>query len=239
MGPTHRPAAEIATDLLALVEQGWAEREAAGIAVDDLNDVYLLLGYTRAFRCFETIRDLAVDGRNDDALVLVRSLISIVLRSLYVIASDQPEEHELRRRRVAHEELQLEEKRLRLGGAAPGEARRLPEVRELLQESGRWFDGHEASSTIPNESDVADALGLSSLYRIVYRVASQTAHHSLHAPVPLRKPTPELTESVLLWAIASYAELLERAEPTVQLGLAEPVRELVAPWLEPRETQGK
>jgi len=242
----HRPAAEIAAELLPMVEERWAEREVADIG--DLNDVYLLLSYTRAFRAFETIRDLAVDGRNDDALVLLRSFVSVILRGLYVVASDDPDERELRRRRIVHEEIEFEEKRLRVGGGHPGEEGRLPELQKLLQESGEWFDERDASPAIPNEADVADALGLPALYQIIYRIASKTTHHSLFAMVggfdgefqpgefirlvPLRKLTPEFTENVLLWAIIAYAELLERAEQVVQLGIAEPMRELVLPWLE-------
>lgn len=51
-------------------------------------------------------------------------------------------------------------------------------------------------------------------------------------PVLLHKPTPEFTENVLLWAIIVYAELLERADPTVGLAVVEPMRALVLPWLE-------
>jgi hypothetical protein len=77
---------------------GCAER--VGPPLTDLNDVYLLLAYTRAFRAIETILDVSVDGRNDDALVLLRSFISVILRGLWVVQPDDADERELRRRRI-------------------------------------------------------------------------------------------------------------------------------------------
>jgi hypothetical protein len=247
-GNAHRPAAEIAAELLAIVEERWAAQNEVGPPLTDLNDVYLLLAYTRAFRAFETIRDVSVDGRNDDALVLLRSFISVILRGLWVVQPDDADERELQRRRIVHEEIAFEEKRLRLGGAHPGEEQRLPEIQELLRAGEEWFAARGAPPEIPNESDVADALGLPALYQIIYRIASKTTHFLLFSmvegfdgpfepnkllrPIPLHKRTPEYTENILMWAIVAYVELLERADPVVRLNLADTVRALVLPWLE-------
>ncbi len=142
----------------------------------------------------------------------------------------------------------FEEKRLRLGGAHPGEAQRLAELQGLLRLGEDWFTARGATPDVPNESDVAVALGLPALYQIVYRIASKTTHFSLFSmvegfdgpfepgkllrPIPLLKRTSEYTENILMWAIVSYAEMLERADPVVRLDLGERVRELVLPWLE-------
>lgn len=247
-GRDHPSAREIADKLVALVEERWAKREAEGITVRDVNDVFLLLGYTRAFRCFCSIRDLAADGRHDDALVLVRSLVSVVLRSLYVVASDDADERELRQRRLGYEEIESEEKRIRLGGAGPGEASRLPELQQMLAASRQWFAGTGKSPAAPSEADVAAALGVPALYQVAYRIASKSTHHSLIAmldsfggefdgtklirPVPLHKKEPELAEQALIWAIITYAELLERADPVLKLGVAQPAHDTAYPWLE-------
>jgi hypothetical protein len=244
----HPSAGEIADKLIALVEERWAKREPEGIAVRDVNDVFLLLGYTRAFRCFRSIRDLAADGRQDDAFVLLRSLVSVVLRSLYVAASDDADERELRQRLLGYEEIESDEKRIRLGGAGPGEASRLPELQQMLTASKQWFKATGKRPAVPSEADVAAALGVPALYQVAYRIASKSTHHSLIAmlnsfggdfdgtkmirPVPLHKKEPELAEQALIWAIITYAEFLERAEPVLKLGVAEPAHDIAYPWLE-------
>jgi hypothetical protein len=145
---------------------------------------------------------------------------------------------EVRRKRVVHEELVFEEKRLRFG-AAPGEEERLPVIQALLAESTAWFEERGIAPDVPDEASVARALDLLALYDIVYRIASKTTHHSffsmltgfegepaegmLFPAVPLHKPTPALTENVLLWAIMVYGSLLGRAEPIVRLGIADEI----------------
>jgi hypothetical protein len=231
--------------MIAIVEQHWAARE--DFAPSDLSAVYLLLGYVRAFRCFDSIKLLADDGRNDDALVLLRSLVSVILRSLYLVVPDDPEERELRRRRTLHEEFVAEERRLRLA-AHPGEAEQLPEMQDQLQQSRQWFEEHEESPGLPGEASLAQQLGLGALYDIVYRIASKTTHHSalaaigsfegeaaegqLFPAVPLHRPMPELTENVLLWAIVAYRDFLAHAEETIGFGIASEVDEIVVPWVE-------
>ncbi len=85
---------------------------------------------------------------------------------------------EVRRKRVVHEELVSEEKRLRFG-AAPGEEERLPVIQALLAESTAWFEERGIAPDVPDEASVARALDLLALYDIVYRIASKTTHHSV------------------------------------------------------------
>src|SRR3954453_19349005 len=72
--------------ILAAVEQ--SAIASSGPAPRDVNDTFLGAAYGRAYRCLRSIRELADRGEADDALVLTRTLLSIVARALYVV---QPE----------------------------------------------------------------------------------------------------------------------------------------------------
>lgn len=244
-GNKHRPAAEIADEIVAVVEERWKAHD--DLKPSDLNQVFCYLGYVRAFRCFDSIRLLAAEARSDDALVLTRSLVSVVLRSLYLVQPEDPQEREHRLKRDSHKSRAEEEKRVRMLGDER-DAKHLARLQAELDESKRWFEERGLSPGLPGEAEMAKALELDALYDIVYRVGSSASHHSLlyalggfsgdpepgqpFPAIPLHKPEPELAENALVWAIIAYHDFIVLAEPTMNLGIAKAVHELVRPWLE-------
>src|SRR5690348_13916223 len=72
----------------------------AGVETNDRNERLLVAAYGRAHRCFVSTRDLAARGEADDAAILTRALLSIALRSLYLVTSEEPAERVRRFRRA-------------------------------------------------------------------------------------------------------------------------------------------
>lgn len=142
MAIAHPPGVDVAGRLVEIVERHYD-------AVDhllpaDLNEIFCYLGYVRAFRCFDSIRILAADGRSEDALILTRSLVSIALRTLYLVQPDDHEEREQRFKRYFYTSRAEEEKRLRMLND-PGQAKHLVWVQEELQGSLAWFEERSLS----------------------------------------------------------------------------------------------
>jgi hypothetical protein len=87
-GGLERICVAVAT-ILAAVERAPTERREVE---RDANDAFLRAAYGRAYRCVRSIHGLACRGEADDALILTRALLSIVARSLYLVAPDDPSE---------------------------------------------------------------------------------------------------------------------------------------------------
>jgi hypothetical protein len=240
-------AASIAAKVAFIVEGRWGEAE--GVEPRDLNDVFLLAAYPRAYRCFMSIRRLCADPDCDgeDPLILTRALVSLVLRSLWPIESGVASEREERAQRRAWWTVTEERKRLRALDD-PTDADHLRRIEDDLQELETWFAARGETPSELNEADLAKKLNLPVLYDLIYRMGSATIHHSQLAALgsfsgklnpadpfpalPLRFPKPAETDQVLLWAITVYAVFLERAEPAVRLGIGPDVEALVRPWVE-------
>src|SRR4051794_3344321 len=76
------------------------------------HEVLFAGGDVRALYCFRSIRVLSNEGLGEDIEILTRSLLSIALRSLYVVASDNPDEQRRRWRALAIRFHEDEAKRL-------------------------------------------------------------------------------------------------------------------------------
>src|SRR5436190_1853727 len=63
-----------------------------GPTVRDVNDAFLCAAYGRVYRCVRSIRELAGRGEADDAIVLLRHLVSIVGASIWLAAPTDPAE---------------------------------------------------------------------------------------------------------------------------------------------------
>ena len=238
--------AAIAFKIANIVERRWGD--ADGVEPRDLNDVFLLAAYPRAYRCFMSICRLCADPNCDgeDPLILTRALVSLVLRSLWPIESGVAAERELRAQRRAWWTLSEERKRLQ-ALSDPTDAEHQTRVEDDLRELQAWFEERGQEPSELSEADLAKKLNLPVLYDLIYRMGSATIYHSQLAALgsfagkvdpadvfpglPLRFPKPAETDQVLLWAITVYAVFLERAEPAVRLGIGPEVEDLVGPWL--------
>lgn len=236
---------DVARQIGEVVLSRWSEHD--GIPGRDRNDQLLVAAYGRAYRCFGSIRALAEPPRSeaDDAVVLTRTLLSIALRSLYLVAPDDLDEREERFRSATLTEWRSKIRELRAlrmaGFEIDVEPERLEENVARLQQIG--------VSLLPPDAEIAMSLGLRLHYDRVYRLASEWTHYSITAAldgfveikigspltVSLEKPEPGRASDALIMAVATYGEFLVRAEPVIGLGVAPSVLAIVSAWNEQGE----
>ena len=155
------------------------------------------------------------------------------IRSLFVVAPADSDEREIRLRQAEHYAFSAAIKRRRALADEAG-ASQLAQTLDELKSQQRGRKGP------PPLSDMASELDLGALYDDLYRPASIPVHGSLLAladdvtgtrsldkaselEIPLSRSEPDLSREALALAIVAYAEFLERAEPTVSLGIGERV----------------
>ncbi len=147
-----------------------------GVEVRDRNDGLLVAAYGRAYRCFTSIRDLAERHEADDAAILSRALLSVALRSLWLVQPDDPAEREPRFRRAALSDFEQQRKLAaeeQAAGVYVGDL-----TPERFQQSIDRLEA-EGITQLPNDYEIAVALDLKGFYTRVYRVGSLTTHYSL------------------------------------------------------------
>jgi hypothetical protein len=199
-------------------------RGDAGVETRDRNDRLLVAAYGRAYRCFVSIRDLAARGEADDAGVLTRALLSIALRSLYLVGSDDPEERDRRFRRAGRTYFE-ETRKMARDEAAAGGVLDQADVDRYDEIIARFND----EGTPPLQE-----LNIIPFYTRVYRPGSDVAHYSIGSAldgfaeltheeligsVSLEMPDPERAADVLIRAALTYGMFLEKSEPTIRHGL--------------------
>jgi hypothetical protein len=226
---------EIATTIIEWV-RGKAPGDP-GVETRDRNDRLLVAAYGRAFRCFSSIRQLAVRGEADDATVLSRTLLSITLQSLYLAAPDEPEERDRRFKRagMTYYKNLLKAAREEAAAGVVSEAEVL-RVENIIRQLAA-----EGITELPTEYDIAASLELGHAYTRVYRPGSDVAHYSVGAaldgfleltreeligPVALEMPDPKRAEDALVRAGLVYGIFLENCDKVIGHGLTERVREL-------------
>jgi hypothetical protein len=239
---------QFAQRILDIVEAAWIEHSEAegGIEHGDENDRQLILGYVHAFRRFRAIKRLAEDERPSPEAVMVptRSLVSLTHRTLYLVASDDPDEREERLQRFlllsAHEQRKHFEAIIdEVPSLAPWleqtrEAIRLRE--ELFTEKG-WSLG---KPIFPSDEQVAKELGLNAHYAEVYRSGTAHMHYTAISAAGgfaiIEEGTPpsvalygyDLNElrQAMISATVVYADFLIAAERVVKLGVGPRIEEL-------------
>ncbi len=233
------PPGDAADAILALVAGSLPPMP--GVVVSDHNESLLVATYGRMYRCLTSIRDLAGSPRYeaDDARVLTRALLSATLRSLWLVAPDDPVERE-RRQRSAALAYFIEQRKIAVEERAAG-----VDVGDAPERLQRNIDAMQAAGvTEPlNEHDIAVKLNMKPFYTRVYRVGSDTTHYSIGAaldgfgeltselgigPVPLERPNQNEADHVLVTALIVYGQFLQSCEPVIKHGLTERVTELVA-----------
>jgi Family of unknown function (DUF5677) len=225
----------VAEKLLAWV-RGAAPGEL-GVETNDRNERLLVAAYGRAYRCFASIKELAARGEAQDAMILTRGLLSIVLRSIYLIHDDDPRERSRRFRQAGLTYAELETKyadEMKAAGLETG-AEQLRSIAEHLRAEG--------VKALPDDRGIAKQLELDDFYTRIYRPGSEVSHYSIGTmldgflelthdqiigPVALDMPDPEKAENVLGMAALTYALFLHLSEKVIRHGLGSKARDLLA-----------
>jgi len=208
------------------------------VAVRDTNDRLLCAAFGRAYRCFESILELASRSEADDARILSRALLSTALRSLWLVAPDDQRERELRVGRATMSYLKELRKMVADEEAASVvsdvDTTRLTDIIHMLEAEG--------VAALPNDHDLAVSLNLKPFYTRVYRPGSDTAHYSIDTAldgfleltnsdqigrVAVGPPSSADAEEVLINAQLTYALFLHRCDPIIAHGLSKRVRNLL------------
>ena len=236
--------------LVAVVDEVLeAARQSPDAELDITDEArsFLLVAYGRAYRCLVAIRNLAAwpTCDADHAFVLLRSLITLVARSLWIAEPDDAVERESRFNRwglsSAIERKKMLEDSARLGfGVGPGA---IEQVLAAIERSEA-----EGIAPMPPDEQLLYQLGLAPFYPRAFRVASDVSHFSLgsamhgfteaitlNSPqersVGLRQLRPDHAEEALALAFIVYGEFLQRSEAVIGHGLAPRAAALMAEWM--------
>jgi len=215
---TPEPSAveQVADEMIALVrghpDLGGKRSDTAGLVMYG--------AYIRAFRRFTRIRQLAGEGAGEEAVILARSLLSIVARSVWVDIPDDPEER--RRRFERYRKRQLQDELNEAEGLVSVGIDVDVDVDELRGDLQQLAD----VPILPNDFDLLKSLGLTVYYERLYRLSSGYVHFSLRQAidelrtageeVALERPEPELAEEALRLAILTYGLFLKLSQKTVE-----------------------
>ena len=247
--------AEAAQWLSSFVKSDFESRQLFDVD-DDPGSVFLPVNYRRAYQCFESIQKLADEHRLEDVLALSRVLISIVMRSIWVVNTDDLDERESRFMliKLDHQESIVKQERQlsKLKGPLDGDYEdRKDELDEAIAKKGeieQWLKEHGVTRKPPTEAAMADDLGFTRVYDILYRHASRAVHHSLFF---LRKRyaetnqpagheddllsfsycDPKQTERVLAMSIGIYYQFVKRAGNRLRFGFEDELTKQIEPWI--------
>lgn len=167
-------------------------------------------------------------------------MLSIALRSLWLVQPDDLKERELRVRRASlsyFEQMKKIAAEEMAAGVDVGEMtpERFENTASRLRQLG--------VRPVPSEYDLAVTLELLPFYTRVYRVGSGTSHYSIGAaldgfltlthdpgvgPVALQRPDPEHAIDTLARAAITYGAFLYRSDSVIKHGLGDKVFDLVA-----------
>jgi len=230
-------ALSLANAILGLVEE--AAQSSPGVPTRDRCDVILLAAYGRAYRCFRSIREIAARGEADDAMVLVRALLGLMLRAVYIVQPDAPEERE---RRLAQW----------IGKSRRDQRAMLQELKALgyeftdddLRKADELAADKAWAGTLPGDKRLAEELELTQFYSHVYRSASDATHYGIFtmlegfetppqsvsgegASVSLDKVDRSRAADSLMLGITVYGAFLENTDSVVGHGVTDRAAVLV------------
>jgi hypothetical protein len=224
-------------------------------AIRDWNDRLFVEAFARAFRCLQSVREMASRREAEDAAVLTRALLSLALQYLWLArVDDEAERHDrLRRlhRKWATERASLGEELEDLGHF-PTDAS-AEQLRATVAQFRAKADELERDCVrrMPGECDIAKRLDrdlepelprwFELLYTRIYRPTSHVAHYGIGSAVSgLTERSANASEWIVLerfdepaaaealgLALVTYATLLDVAEPIIPHGLSEEIAEIV------------
>lgn len=228
---TRTPVEALADEIAELVQ---AAAPSLGGGHGDTAGLIMHSAFIKGFRRFAAIRQLAGRGDGAEAIILTRTLLSMVARAAYVDAPDDTAE---RKRRW--ERFQLTNTRDRLKMIADLKETGFEEHTDVSELQADVDELEQRGITaLPNDHDLLAALKMSPFYARLYRPGSEHVHFSLNVAIDemrdvdvvlLEAGDPDLADEALQLAILTYGQLLELSEKTVKHGLSERVLELLKP----------
>jgi hypothetical protein len=213
------PAEALADELIAIVQGA-----QVGGTRGDTAGLIMFGAYLYGFRRFSAIRRLAGDGDGAEAIILTRSLVSMLARAAYVDAPADYAERKLRWQR--YQVTNLRDRIRQIQDLADGGFEidnESDDLRADLEELER-----QGIAPLPNDHDLLQALNLTPFYARLYRPGSEHVHFSLQVAldelrgvevVTLEHGDHELADEALRLAILTYGVLLQLSEKTVRHGV--------------------
>jgi hypothetical protein len=200
----------------------------------DTSGLVVFGAFRRGFRRFVQIRELANAGAGPEAAILARSLLSLVARTMYVDAPDDPVGRKERWDRLLKRQRQDELAGFDLLKAANFDVTGYDDDIAAAQAE---LDALEARGVknLPPDRQLFECLEMEAFHARVYAPASDLAHFSLAFAIgdlltvestPLEAPDWPRSEEALEMAIISFGLFLVKAEKSMQHGLGERVREI-------------
>jgi hypothetical protein len=227
------PAEALADQIIALVVErapslGGKQGDAAG---------QVMFGaFVYGFRRFVAIRQLAGRDEGSEALILARSLLSLLARAAYV---DAPEDLDERRRRYEQYYVKDLNDRLKTVADLIETGFDVEDTRQALRADLAPLEERGVKG-LPPDDTLLRKLNLRPFYARVYRPGSEHVHFSLATAISemrvgndvvIERGDADLADEAMRLAIMIYGTLLEHSERTVEHGLHDQVFELSRPVL--------
>jgi hypothetical protein len=235
--PERTGVQTLADEIMELVRStsvGGHRGDAAGLV--------MFAAYLHGFRRLAAIRLLAAAARGPEALILARSLLSLVARAAYVDAPVDASERERRflqyRVHDLNEEARTFDALARAGfDVSDDRAGREAELADIGDVGG-----------FPDDASLLrQHVGLEAFHARLYRPSSEHVHFSqrvaLDAVAGIEQASlddgdAELAEEALSLAIVTFGTLLELSERSVRHGLAQRVGDLARAVFTPERREG-
>jgi hypothetical protein len=186
--------------------------------------------YVQGFRRFVAIRDLASTGAGAEAMILSRSLLSMVARAQYIDGSEEAGERQ--RRYWQHRRRDLGD---RIAALREFEELGL-DVQGLIEEHKAELERIRWVGNLPTDRALMRKIGLFTFYAHFYRLASGYAHFAQWTAligedeVSPEAGDAEAAEEALALSIFTFGVLLAVSEDAVGHRLYDPSQEIVAKY---------
>jgi hypothetical protein len=188
--------------------------------------------YLRAWRRFTNLERVAALGAGEESVILARSLLSLVARSLWVAMPAGPGIREERWKRYAKAYLLDRIKTIEEMKAAGFEV-----DEDVLKAEHAQLEPMTDAKKLPGDKDLLMALNLGAFYPRLYRLGSDYAHFSLGLAigelqdteeVHFEKDDSELADEALRLATLTYGVFLQLSDEVLAHGLGDRVRRIIA-----------
>lgn len=175
--------------------------------------------YLRAFRRFARIREIAGAGAGEEAVILTRSLLSLVARAVWVDLPADKVERRTRWERYAKHHLVDRIKTLE-GMQAVG----FEIDQDVIDFDREQLGAVEHAKGFPSDRQLLEQLNLHVYYHRLYRLSSDYAHFSLGVAidelrdadeVTFERDDSELADEALRMAILTYGVFLHLSQRTI------------------------
>jgi hypothetical protein len=227
------PAEALADQIIALVVD---RAPSLGDKRGDAAGQVMFGAFVYGFRRFVAIRQLAGRDEGAEALILARSLLSILARAAYV---DEPDDLDERRRRYEQYYVKDLNDRLKTVTDLIDTGFDVEDTREALRADLAPVEERGVKG-LPADDALLRKLNLRPFYARVYRPGSDHVHFSLAtaisemrigSDVVIDHGDAALADEAMRLAIMIYGTLLEHSERTVEHGLHDQIFELSRPVL--------